>query len=99
MGKLTMSTLKAAANKIGATVDDSMIAYGSVNVYAPRGMVWSCSGDIHVICLHWFTLHNGKPMFPEMKTDAIRDAIERIGDGLTPCDDPECEWCNSEHED
>jgi hypothetical protein len=83
-------------SKIGAAVDETSLYLGRVNVDAPIGKRWSCDG-IHALCVTWHVGHNTiRPTWPEEKTAAIQDALERMSYGLEACDDPECDYCHPE---
>jgi hypothetical protein len=80
-----MRRLRAAAATWGAEVQDD--SSGGWRVYwlvAPPGTVWACD-TLHRLVVQWDS--------PETKVDAIRDAIERLGFGLKPCDEADCEQC------
>ncbi len=94
---LTIADLKRAAAQVGGTVDEHPgPGFAWYNVDAPAGKVWATTGDIHAICLSWETRDDGRPIWPADKQGAIADAIERIGDGLAECNDPECDSCHPE---
>ncbi len=95
--RLTLRTLKIEAAKLGATVDDSTLRSGFINVDAPPGKVWACSGDIHALCL-WVnkpdhgTLLGDRPD-AKFKREAIEDALERMAVGLDDCPFEDCDVC------
>ena len=78
MSKPTMATLRAAAKKYGATVDDDQIDFGHINVDAPTGKVWS-GEDAHALCLHWCTLD--VPSGRRRELIALSSASITSGDG------------------
>lgn len=76
---LTLGCLKAAARKVGATVeeDDGNGRREGVDVVAPDGEMWSDGGCVCLVVL-W---DEGDR---QDKQDALKDAIERIECGLEP---------------
>lgn len=68
--KATMKTLKAAAKKIGATVEDDGL---TIEIIAPDGKVFE-SSDSETIPFDYYN--------KEQRKDAIRDAIAEIELGV-----------------
>ena len=98
--RLTIADLRRAAARVGGTVEDHCSERrAEYQVLAPDGMLWGTTGDIHALVLGWWANERGGPEWPKEKQEAIADAIERIGEGLCVCDDPECVWCHPEEED
>lgn len=90
----TVNDLRRAAKSFGATVEDhSSPRRTEYQVLAPAGKVWSCTGDIHYLIVMWHG--SGKPVWPEEKQDGLADILGRMSEGLTDCDDPDCDWCHS----
>jgi hypothetical protein len=97
--KPTLANLKASVIGMGGSVDDEGLRYGWINLDAPPGMVWACSGDIHALLVDW-----GGPGYEnwparwkrDAMTQAITDAFDRLSYGTAPCTDPECDYCHPE---
>lgn len=81
----TLSTVRALATSLGATVDDNKDAQcHECRVTAPRGKVWADGVHEFVDCAN-------RPWKPD-----YRDLIDRMNFGLEVCTDSECEWCCEE---
>jgi hypothetical protein len=95
--KFTLRTLRIEAKKIGATVDDSTLRSGFINVDAPIGKVWACDGSIHALCV-WVNIPDHSTLLgdrPDTKyrQESIQDALERMAYGLEDCTEPNCDVC------
>ena len=78
----TLSQLKKAAQKVGATVTKERIGLSTTcRVEAPYRMIW-CEGFVHQMVDEVYTGPND-----------YADLISRMEYGLQQCDDPECDWC------
>lgn len=86
----TLKDVRAAAAKIGATVEDDKIGIShECRVEAPKGHVWS--GDtIHEFVASGYTAKGQGPDYT--------DLLDRMSFGCEPCTDPECEWCHPEED-
>jgi uncharacterized protein YcsI (UPF0317 family) len=81
--------VRAAARKIGATVQDDRIGHShTCRVEAPSGMIWSC-GDLHEL-----VDDTNQPWKPDYE-----DVLARMSYGVEPCPlGDDCEWCHPEEE-
>src|SRR2546430_1291079 len=97
--KTTIRDLKRAVKAAGATLDESTVRAGFVNVDAPDGFVWGASST-HALCV-WFSdagSSYGDRPDPAMLHEAIVDVVERMAYGTVECTDPECDICHPEAE-
>lgn len=79
----------ALATEIGATVhvdDNRLLGHFEVDVEAPAGQVWSCTGDIHALVA-------SDQRGPWSKVPLWKDLHERMEHGLQPCEVVDCDWC------
>lgn len=82
---VTLRQLKAAAKKIGATVEDDKIGLThECRVEAPKGHVWNDG-------VHEFVDQAYIPWKPD-----YGDLLSRMSYGFSKCEDPVCEWCHPE---
>jgi hypothetical protein len=83
---LTLQDLKLAAHKIGATVEYNR---DGVEVFPPDNHEW-CGGTHSYVVLLVDTNDGRTPLDRVGKSEAYRDAIDRISYGYALCD-PDCE--------
>jgi len=86
----TLRKLKAAAAKVGATVEKG--TYGMticVEVFAPQGKVFAEGGGTHIMVDDTYV--GFKPDYD--------DLLSRLSYGLEDCEDPDCEWCYPDDEE
>ena len=84
----TLRQLRAAASKLGATVEDTKIGHShTCEVIAPDGKFWA-EGDVH--CMVDTTSQPWKPDY--------EDLLSRMSYGLEECTDPDCDWCHPEED-
>jgi hypothetical protein len=69
---------KVIVDRIGGSVE--------VQVEAPHGKVWACTGDIHAIVAPQFM---GLPSMPEIWASLLED----MQYGLADCETHDCDWC------
>ncbi len=94
--RITIATLKREAARHGATISGGVIGHRAEYVVdAPDGKIWAGAG-CHGLCLGWWANESGSPTWPKEKAEAIRDAIERMAEGVAECDDPTCDYCRPE---
>jgi len=86
----TMATVKASVRKHGATIEENWD--GDYCVDAPTGFVWACDG-IHCLVMHWMTRDNGQEEWKGDKQIVIDDVLNRMTDGLTECEEVDCDVC------
>lgn len=71
--KLTLATIKAKCAELGAEYScDTVGNWTTVNVDAPDGRVWCCTGDITMLVATW--LADDKAY----KAEALTDLLERM---------------------
>ncbi len=61
--------------------------YEGYHVDAPDGQVWSCR-SVHNIRCEWRVKDKAD------KLGALADAADSVEQGVTACDDPECDYCH-----
>lgn len=86
--KRSFNKIEKAAKKHGGS---AQLIYGgnwiTIWVDAPQGKIWSCA-SIHTLKVEW----RWKDTVSE--SEAVKDALERIAEGVTDCDNPECDTCH-----
>lgn len=87
-----------AINKIAKTLDAEVVVNEEgretvINVEAPKGKVWTATGDIHMLVANWAGSKR-QPTWKEERHDALVDLIARMKMGLSNCNDPECDYCS-----
>jgi hypothetical protein len=94
-GIRSIKALKAAVPSLvaGATVDDESERFGQITLESPAGSVWAAN-SCHTLLMDWGPLEGTASWRQTMIKDAIADALERLEDGVTPCGDPECDYCH-----
>ncbi len=86
------ATLEKHAKEYGGTVANE--SSGKMKVYqceSPAGNVWA-SSSTHCLRVEW---RDGDTVD---RHKAIEEAICRMADGVTECDDEECDYCHPESE-
>lgn len=80
----TLQSVKAAALKIGASVAyDKSYGVNELRVEAPRFHRWKDDP------IHEMVDASNAPWKPN-----FQDMLNRMANGLEPCTDPDCDWCN-----
>lgn len=80
---MSYAKLRSTAAKMNCTIDRVDMTSGvDITVDSPAGFVFSANG------CHCLVDCSTKPFKPD-----YTDLITRMGYGLAPCDDPECEIC------
>lgn len=83
-----MTGINRRVKKLGGKVVNE--SSGRFRVYqceAPTGKVWACSST-HVLRVEW---REGEAGY---RSEAVIDGMERVGQGLADCDNPECDYCH-----
>jgi hypothetical protein len=80
LGRLVM----AAGGKL---VGESSGRWHVSQCEAPAGKVWAASST-HALRVEW---RHGDS---KGRDEAVADAIERVEEGVTDCDDEECDYCH-----
>ena len=86
----TLKELQATAEAVGATVKDN--GDDAYDADAPIGSVWASDG-IHMLTSvyrQWNHIETGA------RLEARNDLLDRMRAGLSPCDDPTCDYCTEE---
>ena len=91
--KPTLQNLIRRVESLGGSVDLESVGYGLINIDPPSGMVWKCD-DLHYLCHGWETDNAGRAIWIDEKADSIEDALERVADGVAPCEIENCDICN-----
>jgi len=83
-----IQAVKIRAKKLGATVHNNCTPkvwdYG---IESPPGKVWNATGT-HELILNQAKGNNG------WLREGIIDVLDRMDEGISDCDDSECEWCH-----
>lgn len=86
-----LKKLKETVKALGGTIeDDSAGRDTTLQVIAPTGHTWD--GDIHSYVVVWRGSVS-RPIWPEEKSEALDDVLDRLKDVEPEECELDCEWC------